>query len=265
MIGIGCAALLLATPGMAEMIHVSVGPKLARASLLRPSVHRYVRYLIKPDGARRLIDLWTRRLTYEPAPGSGVREMRIQQRWDRPDGSLTLLQDSWFEPGTFRPLMHVRRTDHGDRTVVWAFRFNRKEVSGIPDFARNERSDFRMPQTEEHYNFEHDMELLQALPLATGRKFDIPFYDAGIDKQPDRYEFDVAGSGRLQGADGKDIDCWVVTAAYKTGKVVSRFWFSKRDQVLVREEETMNDGSKLIKTLLPPEPADDLRDAGAPA
>jgi len=254
--------LLLAAPGESEVVHVTVGP-LARASLLRPSTHRYVRYLVKPDGSRRLIDIWTRRLTYEPAPGTGKRAMRIQQRWDRPDGSVTLIQDSWFEPRTFRPLTHIRRTERGDKTVVWAFRFNRNDIAGMPEVSANERSGFDMPQTEEHYNFEYDMELLQALPLAPGRRFDIPFYDAGIDKQPDRYEFDVAGSAQLQGPDGKRIDCWLVTADYHTGKVTGRFWYSKKDQVLIREEGMMSDGTRLIKTLLPPEPEDDAGGSGA--
>jgi len=127
----------------------------------------------------------------------------------------------------------------------------------MPELAANERAGFDMPQGEAHYNFEYDMELLQALPLAAGRTFDIPFYDAGIDKQPDRYDFTVAGSARLKGPDGKDVDCWLVTADYKTGKVVSRFWFSKKSQVLIREEAITKDGAISIKTLLPPEAADE--------
>ena len=258
LIAITAMGLLLAARAGAQVVHVAVGP-LARASLLRPSTHRYVRYVIEPDGSRHLVDIWARRLTFEASPDGGRREMRIQQRWDRPDGSRVLIQDSWFEPTTFRPLIHVRRTEEGDKTTIWAFRFGTAGITGMPEVANNERSDFNMPQSEEHFNFEYDMELLQALPLATGRRFDIPFYDAGIDKQPDRYEFDVVGSARIEGPDGKDIDCWVVTADYKTGKVTSRFWYSKKDQVLIREEEMQSDGTTLIKTLLPPEPGDEDR------
>lgn len=251
------AALMLPAGAHAEMVHLSVGPRLARAAFLQPSTHRYVRYLIKPDGSRHLVDIWTRHLSFERGADGG-EQMRIQQRWDRADGAAVLIQDSWFQPGTFRPLTHIRRTERPDKTVIWAFRFDRDEVKGMPEIASNERSDFSIPQKEEHYNFEYDMELLGALPLAAGRKFDIPFYDAGIDKQPDRYEFDVAGSARLQGPDGKTIDCWLVTADYHTGKVQSRFWFSKKDQVLIREEATGPDGAILIKTLLPPEPGDEV-------
>ena len=103
LITITAMGLLLAARAGAQVVHVAVGP-LARASLLRPSTHRYVRYVIEPDGSRHLVDIWARRLTFEASPDGGRREMRIQQRWDRPDGSRVLIQDSWFEPTTFRPL-----------------------------------------------------------------------------------------------------------------------------------------------------------------
>jgi hypothetical protein len=251
-------AISVCSPAIAEVIHLRVGQNLARFALLTPSTHRYVRYLIKPNGARQLVDIWSRRLTFEPAPDGGPRAMRIYQRWDRADGSRVLIQDSWFEPATFKPLTHIRRTEQGGKTTVWGFRFTAKGVVGLPGLAGNERAEFRIAQSEEHYNFEQDIEFLQALPLSSGRQFDIPFYDAGIDKQPDRYRFSVAGSARLAGPEGEPINCWMVTADYNTGKVVSRLWLSKKGQVLIREEQYQGDGSILIKALLPPEPRDAL-------
>jgi len=261
-IGIGAITLLLSSPAIADVVHLAVGPRLARASLLSPSTHRYLRYLVKADGSRKLVDIWTRQLTFEPGP-DGKRAMHIRQRWDRADGSILLVQDSWFEPGSFRPLTHVRRTVQGAKTSIWGFRFEPRDIKGMPELAGNDRAGFDMPQAEGHYNFEYDMELLQALPLKAGRSFDIPFYDAGIDKQPDRYDFTVAGSERVKGPDGKDIDCWLLTADYRTGKVVSRFWFAKANQVLIREVGTLPDGTTLIKTLLPPEPGDETQSRAA--
>jgi len=221
------AALLCAVPAEASLVRLSVENRLDRFSLLVPSTHRDLRYVIKSDGARRLADIWTRRLTFGPGPPDGARSMRIQQRWDRPDGTRSLFQDSWFEPGTFRPLTHVRRTEQGGKTTVWGFRFTDGKVTGMTALAANERAGFNMPQSEAHFSLEQDMEFLQALPLGPGREFDIPFYDAGIDKQPGRYIFKVAGSARIKGPDGRDVDCWVVTADYNSGKIISRFWFSK--------------------------------------
>ncbi|HEV2594584.1 MAG TPA: hypothetical protein VGU01_05225 [Sphingomicrobium sp.] len=260
------AVLCLSAPATADVIHVSVGARLTHLSFLVPGKHRYLRYLVKPDGSRTLVDIWTRSLSFERAPQSGERQMRIQQRWERPDGSRVIVQDSRFEAQTFRPLTHVLRIEQPDKEIVRGFRFKAREVTGMAELASNDRLDFKMPQSEEHYNFEYDMELLQTLPFAAGREFNIPFYDAGIDKQPDRYDFKVAGSAHLRGPDGQIIDCWLVTADYKTGKVVSRFWFAKKNQVLVREAALDSDGVTHIKTLLPPEPQDELdRDDGSRA
>lgn len=71
-----------------------------------------------------------------------------------------------------------------------------------------------MAMPDASYNFEYDMELLEALPLEA----DIPFYDAWIDKQPDPYAFSVAGSDTITGWDGANVNCWLVTADYKTGE-----------------------------------------------
>jgi hypothetical protein len=191
---------------------------------------------------------------FEPPPAGGPAQLHITQRWDEVDGRA-LIQDSWFEPRTFAPLTHIRRLQRDGKTTIGGYLFQAGQVVGMPDLPDNGRKDFSLPLPEASYNFEYDMEFLQALPLAAGRTFDIPFYDPGVD-QPGRYRFVVAGAGRIAGPDGKPMDCWLVTADYNTGKVLSRFWFAKADQVLVREEQTQKDGSTLVKTLLPPESAD---------
>jgi hypothetical protein len=252
-------AFSLVAPSVAnaDTVRLSVAQRLQRFSLLTPGAHRYVRYLVKPDGSRQLVDIWDRRVSFGPAPDGGGSGMHILQRWDRADKSSVLIQDSWFERGTFQPLTHIRRTEKNGQTTLWGFRFTGGAIVGLRNLPGNERATFSMPQNEPHYNFEYDMELLQTLPLAGGRTFDIPFYDAGIDSKPDRYKFVVAGSARVIGPEGKPMDCWLVTADYNTGKVQSRFWFAKRGQLMLREEEVRDDGSILLKVLLPPEPADE--------
>jgi hypothetical protein len=265
--GVACIVSMVAisvavtVPASADTVRLAVGQRLQRFSDLTPGAHRYMRYLVNKDGSRQLVDIWDRRVSFGLKPNGSGPGMRITQRWDRADKSSVLIQDSWFDPGTFRPLTHIRDMEKNGRKTVWGFEFTDSAIVGMQSLAANERADFSMPQGEGHYNFEYDMELLQTLPLAAGRTFDIPFYDAGIDKKPDRYKFVVAGSTRLIGPEGKPIDCWLVTADYNTGKVQSRFWFAKKGQLMLREEEQMDDGRILLKVLLPPEPMDEATPA----
>jgi hypothetical protein len=249
------ATLLLSSAAHADTLRLEVGVPLARFAMLRPETHRYVRYTVAADGARKLIDFWQRTLSFAvPGPGQEPA-LHIVQRWDEVDGKTVLVQDSWFDPNTFKPRTHIRRLQKDGKTSLAGFAFTDTRVLGMDDLAGNDRKDFVMPLAEPSYNFEYDMELLQALPLASSRTFNIPFYDAGVDK-PDRYNFVVAGSARIVGPDSRLTDCWVVTADYNTGKIVSRFWFAKTGQVLIREEAMQPDGTLLVKALLPQESDD---------
>jgi hypothetical protein len=234
-----------------------VGDAQIRTGRLRPGTHRYLRYEVK-EGRRTARDIWTRTISYETH--EGTRQLHIVQRWDEvapPPGTvLALIQDSWFDPRDFRPLTHLRRAIKSDGEVLSGFRFGIGAVIGISDLVGNTKKDFRLAYDEVPYNFEYDMELIQALPLRTGLVASIPFYDPGIDKKADRYIFKVTGTATIKGWDGTPRACWLISADYNTGSVKSRFWFDKRTQVLVREESAMPDGATFVKTLLPPESAD---------
>jgi hypothetical protein len=181
--------------------------------------------------------------------------MHIVQRWDHLTPDVVLIQDSWFEPGTFRPTAHIRHREQDGKVTIRGFELTPERAIGLRNLQDNQETNFVLVLPEPSYNFEYDMELLQVLPLKAGRDFNIAFYDPGVD-QPGRYLFKVVGAERIAGADGRPIDCWLVTADYNTGKVLSRFWFAKRGQLMVREEQSQDGGGLLIKTLLPPESAD---------
>jgi hypothetical protein len=179
------------------------------------------RVRLPKDGARKAIDIWTRTISFENHNDRAA--LHIVQRWDEVDGGVVLIQDSWFELKTFVPLTHIRHREKDGQITIKGYQFTSDKVIGIKDLADNSAGDFVMNLPEPAYNFEYDMELLQTLPLKSGIEFDIPFYDAGIDKKPDRYNFRVGGEDRTTGPDGRAINCWLVTADYHTGKVVSRF------------------------------------------
>lgn len=232
-------------------VRIAPGAQPLRMSAIRPGTRRYVRYTIEADGRRKLIDLWQRTVSREPAGDGGPGVIRIVQRWDRVDGT-TLEQDSTFDAATFAPRTHTRREVKAEGVKLGAYRFLPDRVVGLPEIAGNLRAGFSMPLTEPVFNFEHDMELLEALPLRAGVAFSIPFYDAGIDPKPDRYVFRVAGDESIVGWDGRRVDCWLVTADYGTATVLTRFWISKAGHVLVRELQTAS-GVTLVKALLPDE------------
>lgn len=245
------AALIACVPAWAAdaPATLKVGDVLARFDRVVPATRRYVRYVVAGE-KRSLVDIWTRRTSIEQV--DGAKRLHIRQRWEAVGTpAYTLVQDSWFEAGTFRPLEHLRRLEKDGEVKVSAFRFTPDGVSGDPAVAGNARADYRVTWSEPLYNFEYDIELLQALPLAQGYEVSIPFVDPGID-QPARYTFKVAGSERLEDGTGRAIDCWLVTADYNTDKVVARFWIDKGSQVLVRESVRSADGSTWVKALLMP-------------
>jgi hypothetical protein len=256
------ACLLILSPGAAALAEppptvFRVGDGMVRTDRLGPGTHRYLRYAIK-DGKRTARDIWTRTISLDMHDGK--RLLHIVQRWDEvappPGGASALLQDSWFDPVTFRPFTHVRRAQKPQGETVSGFEFGTHGVTGMQDLQGNTKRDFNLGYDEIPYNFEYDMELIQTLPLRAGLVASIPFYDAGIDKKADRYLFKVAGTAEITGWDGKPRSCWLITADYNTGSVKNRFWFDKHTQVLVREEAPMADGGTFVKMLLPPESTD---------
>jgi hypothetical protein len=237
----------------AEPTRLNVGERLAHMRSIEPGVHRYLRYMVK-EGKRSAIDIWTRTVTFESQDGRAL--MHIVQRWDKAVlPPVSVVQDSWFESGTFRPLTHVRKVDRNGKLEVGGYRFLPDRIVGIPELPDNASADFSIDSPEPAFNFEYDMELLQALPLKGGYAVSIPFYDPGREP-PARYVFAVSGADRIAMPDGHWVECWVVTADYNTGKVISRFWLDKRTQMMIREEQQQPDGAVLVKTLLNPESAD---------
>ena len=237
----------------ADTTRLTVGQPLARFDRLKPGVHRYLRYKVEGD-KRTAIDIWVRGVRFETQ--AGQPRLHLTQRWDEMSGPVPWsVQDSWFEPGTMRPLTHVRSLVRDGAPQVGGYAFRPDRITGMADLPQNARKDFEIASPEPAYNFEYDMELLQALPLARGYAADIVFYDPG-QAPPAHYVFKVEGEAELAGPDGRKIPCWLVTADYNTGKVVSRFWFAKGSQVMIREESVQADGAVLVKTLLPPEAGD---------
>jgi hypothetical protein len=241
-----CAAVVCPQAGAAVQ-DVDVGMQLPRFGLLKEGSHHYLRYM-KSGDANTAADIWTRELRFEQRDGEKL--LHIRQRWDGvgPTPSVRLL-DSWFEAGTFRPRTHERITDRDGKHVVEGFVFAPARVTGMKDLAENTQKDLLVESPEPTYNFEADIEFLQALPLAEGYAARINFYHPGGPSAPQRYTFKVAGSSTIAGPTGP-VECWVVTTDYNKPGTVSTFWFAKATQLMVRQESAMANGKVLVKTMI---------------
>src|SRR5262249_42767013 len=120
--------------------NLNVGQPLQRFDLLREGAHRYLRYTVK-DGERKAIDIWSRVVSFEQHDGR--RMMHIVQRWDEASQTpFWLVQDSWFDPGTFRPLTHVRTRSKDGKVEIGGYRFLPDRIVGLSDLKDNLRKDF---------------------------------------------------------------------------------------------------------------------------
>jgi hypothetical protein len=226
--------------------NVDVGTRLPRFSLLKEGIHHYLRFM-KSGDANTAADIWTREVRFEERGGEKL--LHIRQRWDGvgPAPSLRLL-DSWFDAGTFRPRTHERISEKDGKRVVEGFAFTPQRVTGIKELAENTQKDLVVESAEPTYNFETDIEFLQTLPLAEGYEAHVNFYHPG-GPAPQRYTFKVAGSESIAGPTGQ-VDCWIVTTDYNKPGTVSKFWFAKATQLMVRQESAVGNGKVLVKALI---------------
>ena len=242
----------LCASAQAAVHSVDVGAPLARFSLIKPGTHHYLRYLRTADGANAPLDIWAREVRFDEHDGK--RRLHIVQRWDGAMTSMTTpgsvkRLDSWFETATFRPLSHVRITEKDGKKTVEGFVFAPDRVSGMQDLADNTQTALSVPSSEPTFNFETDIEFLQALPLADGYEASINFYHPGGSSAPRRYTFKVTGSQTIAGPAGP-VECWVVWTDYGMPGADSTFWFAKGSQLMVRQEGAARDGKVLVKTLI---------------
>ena len=243
---IALAILVLASTGTAFADNIEVGTPLPRFSLVKEGVHRYLRFM-KTGEASTPADIWTREVSFQEVDGK--RLLRIRQRWDgvAPTPSVRLI-DSWFEAGTFRPITHERITERDGKRVVEGFTFAPGRITGMPALAENTQQALSVESPEPTFNFETDIEFLQALPLAPGYEARVNFYHPGGPTPPQRYSFKVSGAAPVAGPAGP-VDCWVVTTDYNKPGSVSTFWFAKGSQLMLRQESRMGERT-LVKALI---------------
>lgn len=248
--GAGAAlAFALAASAHAAVTPVPVGQPLARFDKVQPATHRYLRYRQAGDTITPL-DVWTREIRIEPDK-AGVKRLHIVQHWDGSAPGVVKTLDSWFELGTFRPYRHERRaTGRDGQTKIEGFAFLPDRIVGLKDLEGNATAAYDMASPQPAFNFETDMEFLQALPLAKGYEASVVFHHPG-GEAPAAYVFKVTGSEVLTSSAGGKVDCWVVTTDYNHPEwKPATFWLAKDSQVVIKNVSPAPDGTIWVKTLL---------------
>lgn len=239
-----CLNLAAASPGTAA-IDVRVGNALPRFDKLKDGSRTYIRYRIRKDGVSKSVDLQVKTIKREEQVGS--KQLRISQHWQTATASLRL--ESLFEIGTLKPLTHERIRERVGKITKEGFRFLDEKVVGLEDMPDNSRSGFEIAAPQRPFNFEVDLETLQALPLSKGAEFRIPFYHPG-GPAPAHYTFKVVGEETVKFG-GADLQCWIVSTDYnQPEKPQGKFWIEKRSQTVVRVVHPLEDGSTIVKALV---------------
>ena len=242
------APVALAARAASGAAKLNVGDPLSRFNLLTPGPRSYLISSIK-DGRHVAQNIWRREVKFEIFDGKP--RFRISQHWDGVGLAPALVErESLFEMGTFRPSLHTRVTTKDGQRIVEGFLFGAHLISGLPGLTDNIRADFSVASDEPMYNFETDIELLQALPWSRGYSVSIPFFHPAPGSVPARYLWSMTDEDALPGPDGRVVDCWVVSCDYNKGTAPTRFWLAKRTQQLIKMEGRGIDGVIRRKTLL---------------
>jgi hypothetical protein len=246
-IGLLAAAPATVAAKPSSVVRLKVGDRLPRFDLIRTGKRSYLISSLR-DGHHIAQNIWQRQVEFKRR--SGKLELCIRQHWDGVGDTPAFVErESWFEMGTFRPSSHTRITTRQDKKTVEGFLFGDRGITGLPNLTDNVRADFSVDSDEPMYNFETDMEMLQALPWARGYAVSIPLFHPAVDSKPARYLWSVIGDEALVGPAGL-IDCWVVKCDYNSADPPTRFWLTKSTQQLIKMESPPINGVARRKTLL---------------
>ncbi len=175
-------------------------------------------------------------ITVEEVERDGKTYLSVRHDWlsanPETNGSFSYL----CEPGTLRPVSHVRRTQ---QKGVEGYIFDGKSVQTLDTLVDNDLTDFKVDLEVPTYNWEIDIETYSLLPMREGYRAVMNFYHPGASTPPGYYLLEVEGSEQVTLPDGSSLDCWVVFTDYG-GTQPTRFWYTKKGQNFVKMEGMYN-------------------------
>lgn len=166
---------------------------------------------------------------------NGKEFVKIVHEWNSPNEQWSGYFEYYCEPGTLKPVQHVRNTKLNGKE---AFSFQDLTVTGLDSAKENSKTDFSLELSEPTYNWEVDLETYSLLPMKKGYEVVMNFYHPG-GSAPGFYHLKITGSEKLKLPNGKMLDCWILFTDYG-GSQPTRFWYTKKGQNFVKMEATYN-------------------------
>lgn len=234
-----------------EVSRVVSGLPLARSALVDRGVRRYLRYRIVGEVWAPL-DIVTREV--REANVGGKDQLTVTSRYfgiASPSLDPTSETVSVVDAVSFVPVSH-RRGRYRDGTLTTeSYLFSQQSIAADPTVSGSANADFAVALAEPTYNFELDLELLEALDWSDGAVRVVNFYHPGGATAPADYTFIVTGSQTIESFGGGEVPCWVVSTDYnRPNQPPAKFWIAKDGQAVLRVEQAFPGGSTIVKQLI---------------
>lgn len=230
--------IVMAMPGDT----IWIDPSQINTKVLKEGTHRYLVYFKKgKDSSRTMTQFWTRKIVF--VEYGGKEAIRIDQEWEDKD-TIMHTATSVCDRKTMAPLFHEtwwKQRGSGTYDFVNKSAVSNGYTLNDEDTAGNRKiawTAFKKSWSEYVLNWHLDLETFPLLPYKEGRVFLVPYYEPGFtESKPVAYS--VTGSAMLDGYDGQQIDCWILTHETKGNKEV--FWISKKTKEVLKLEQCIND------------------------
>ncbi|UOQ69215.1 DUF3108 domain-containing protein [Hymenobacter volaticus] len=221
-----------------------VGDRRLQVSRLQPGTRQYLVYFQNP-AQPKMLGFWLWRRQVQATRHQGAPVLRITQHWYGADTISYREVTSLVRAGDFASLYHAETV----KGQLKAYNWNSTGIAGADSVAGNQANAFQQPFQQPAFNWNLDIETFELLPLAAGKRFVIPFYDAG-GKPPTYVTYTVTGAETLAVPGGPPVACWkLVTAGLTPTKAPFKqtFWISQRDHEFLKEEDQYPGGLSRYK------------------
>jgi hypothetical protein len=145
-------------------------------------------------------------------------------------------------------MVHQEVIEQGPRLEKKHFIYEDNQMYSDTDTAEHNTAAIKIDDLKYSFNWELDLEILGALPLADNKQFDICFYHPASKTPPQYYRYWVDRSETIK-LNSQEMDCWVVKVVYSNYQS-SEFWIDKSTYTLLQMKESFFGKFRFKKILL---------------